>query len=113
MEGSERTILTGMFALLTIADLVSTPGFGQLFAVLATGLGSTIGVCVYLIRQQAAERDRWQKRADERTDQMLQWMQNQQTELLEVQREMRQTLEDLTSGIAKLTDRIHEVERRR
>lgn len=80
--------------------------FGQLIVVLATCIGSTVGVCAYLLKQQQREREHSEVRADARTDKLFSMMDDRVKEQTEVLRELTQAMRDLSSRMDHIEKKI-------
>lgn len=80
--------------------------FGQLVLVLATCISSTIGVCVYLLKQQQKERERSEDRADQRIDKLFTMLDDRVKEQTDVLRDLAQAMNGLSSRMDHLERKI-------
>lgn len=84
--------------------------FGQLITVLVSCLSATIGVCVYLLKQQQKERERQEERADLRIDKLFTMLDNRVEEQTDVIRELNRTMHDLSESVKLQSQRLEAVE---
>jgi uncharacterized coiled-coil protein SlyX len=85
--------------------------FGHLVIVLASCLSATIGVCVYLLKQQQRERERQDARADGRIDKLFLMLDARVGEQTEVIRELNGSIIELGKAMRDLGDRVEHLEK--
>jgi uncharacterized coiled-coil protein SlyX len=85
--------------------------FGHLVIVLASCLSATIGVCVYLLKQQQKERERQEARADGRIDKLFSMLDARVGEQTEVIRELNGSIIELGKAMRDLGDRVEHLEK--
>lgn len=86
------------------------PQFLELIAVVGTGIASTIGVCVWLLKTQQAERERTEERSTRLSERMFGMLDERIREQTNVLREVSMTQRELSSSIRELTERIENME---
>jgi uncharacterized coiled-coil protein SlyX len=79
--------------------------------VLASCLSATIGVCVYLLKQQQKERERQDARADGRIDKLFLMLDTRVCEQTEVIRELNGSIVELGKAMRDLGDRVEHLEK--
>jgi uncharacterized protein HemX len=85
--------------------------FGQLVIVLASCLSATIGVCVYLLKQQQRERERQEERADSRIDKLFSMIDGRVEEQINIIRELNGSIVDLGKAMRELGERVAHLEK--
>lgn len=81
--------------------------WGQLFA----GIGTTIGVCVWLLKAQQKERERQEERSEKRIDQMFKLLDDNAKETNEIQRELTSAIQGLNEGFRSIDSRLQKIEK--
>lgn len=85
--------------------------FGQLVAVLSAGVTTTIGVCVYLLKTQQAERKDMEIRSEKRIDSMFKMLDERIGEQTEVNRDLTKAIQAFDLRLQSLEQGLLQIDR--